>query len=137
MENEAPYKVPRHTVRIEFEEGHEYHGAVARFMTSVSLEGFFDVAKMADSDDIDKQREALERIGDEMLLDWNLTDGDGKPVPPDAAGMMSLDVAFAMELLKQWGEAQRGLSAPLSDASTNGRLSGPQLVTTEASSQSH
>lgn len=58
----------------------------------------------------------------EHLIEWNLEDFEGKPVPMTAAGLRSLDPPAARLIVIEWLRAVRGVSAPFDRRSASGGL---------------
>ena len=61
----------------------------------------------------------------DRLVDWNVEDDDGKPVPTTFEGVRSLDVDFNWAVIDAWQNAAAGVKAPLDEPSTSGE---PSLV---------
>lgn len=61
----------------------------------------------------------------ESLVDWNLEDEDGIPVPATVEGVMSQDMDFMMGIAAVWIDALHGVSPPLASGSTG---VGPSLA---------
>ena len=58
-----------------------------------------------------------------VLVEWNLEDDQGQPIPADEAGMGMVPPAFASFLITKWGEAAVNPPAPLSGISNGGSTS--------------
>lgn len=100
------FKVPKKTFRLVFED-EDYAGAeiVCR---SVKLSELFEITGMSD-----KPKEMFRRFGDEVVVEWNLEDDDGKPLPADGEGMLAQPVEFSNVLVKAWSEGLTTVAAPL------------------------
>jgi len=70
----------------------------------------------------------LEEFGD-ALIEWNLEDERGKPIPCTRAGLFSIDNDLALALATEWMDRLGGkVDAPLQDSSPAGELSAaPQI----------
>jgi len=55
------------------------------------------------------------------LMEWNLEDASGEPVPANGAGMLQIPLSLAMLIVQHWIEAVSAVPAPLSE--TSGDLS--------------
>lgn len=62
----------------------------------------------------------LFEIMSEALVEWNLENEDGTPVPATKEGVMTQDMDFVMAIITSWTEAISGVSAPLASGSTSG-----------------
>lgn len=60
----------------------------------------------------------------EALIDWNIEDEDGTPVPATLEGVRSQDADFMLAVVMAWLEAIGDVSAPLGRTSSGG---GPSL----------
>ena len=58
----------------------------------------------------------------QMLVEWNLEDDDGQPVPATAEGVMAQDMKFIVYLLNTANDAIYGISDPLDESSTSGEM---------------
>jgi hypothetical protein len=121
------YRPKRQTFKLVFEDGTEFDGLVVR-TTSPSLGVLQETMRLAggpggEGDQID----AMIELFAELLLEWNVEDDDGAPVPTTAVGLATLPAPFVMSLIKAWGEQMREsvqVPAPLDEGSTGGSLSG-------------
>ena len=95
---------------------------------SLSVAEFLDIASLADKVQADKTDAAsagkMFAMFAAALDSWNLT-RKGEPVPATAAGVHSLDLDFALELIMAWMEAigSVGESSPLANGSRSGASS--------------
>lgn len=62
---------------------------------------------------------------DDVLVEWDLVDDDGVPIPATAAGMAQLEMDEVMLFITAWQNAVAAVPAPLSPASNAGS---PSLV---------
>jgi hypothetical protein len=56
----------------------------------------------------------------DALVEWNLEEDDGTPVPATAEGVLSQDMDFVMLVVQAWLTGIMGVSAPLGGGSTSG-----------------
>lgn len=112
------FRVPRREALVEFEEGHEYHGAEVRLRLDVPMGLVFEFQRLGSDGEA-----ALRRFGDQILLGWNLEDDDGEPVPATADGLLTQPFGFANTLMTRWAEAVTGVPGPLGVPSSNGATS--------------
>lgn len=65
------------------------------------------------------------------LVDWNLEDEDGTPVPATYDGVMGEEPALVMTLMQHWLQAAFGVSDPLGEPSIGGGPSAVASIPTE------
>lgn len=106
--------VSKKTVTVELTEG-DFAGARAVCAADLSLGTY--LAFTRGTDDVEKGEHVLQRFGREILIDWNLDDKDGDPLPANESGLMSVPIDLASALLKGWNEAMSGVPAPLGETS--------------------
>lgn len=119
------YRAPAKTYRLRFDdpdmEGLE---VVAR---SVPVRTFVGLMALASSDD--PSASSIEEIGKLFdafggaLLDWNLTDEHGDPIPATREAVGNQDVDFMLRVALAWMAAIGDAPAPLGAGSTGGRRS--------------
>lgn len=102
------FEVPAKTYRLVFED-EDYAGAEVR-CRSTSIGRLNEIASST---------EAMRLFGDEILIDWNLTE-NGEPVPATGEGMVRVPVEFGRAILNAWTQALVGISGPLGGPSSNG-----------------
>ena len=121
---------------------------------SPSVGELLKITRLADelsapSDEKDKQLTEFFGWFARHLIGWNLEEGDGedaegKPVPPDLHGVLSLDMELAMKIAMTWVQAISGtlppLAAPSSETDGTNPLEGsipmspPSPVSSESAS---
>jgi len=107
------FRLPERTARITFE-GTDYDGAEIRVRLNVSFAQFIALRESAQSED----QESMARLfGENVLMDWNLEDDEGRPMPADADGMMMIPLDLANLVVGHWVEQVAGVPAPLSETS--------------------
>lgn len=123
------YKATPRTVKIQFAEGHEHHGAEAR-ARRMSL-GEWEAVIEGDEDN------ALAEFT-QRLVSWNLTDDDDQPIPATAEGLRQVDTSLVTALKNAWLQSIVGVhtSDPLSQSSPSGAPSLVESVPMEALSPS-
>jgi hypothetical protein len=85
----------------------------------------------------DEDRAALVELLADNLLEWNLEDADGEPVPPNAAGILEhLEEVVLGVILREWYKAATGVTAPLDEPSTDSAPSVELSIPMEMSSAS-
>lgn len=109
------------TARIVFE-GTDYDGAEVVVRLSVPLGLALQFQDMTEVDMEDRSRlfDSFARIA---LVEWNLEEEDGEPVPCNAAGLASIPFDLANIVMTQWAEAIGNLPGPLGVISVNGGTS--------------
>lgn len=86
-------------------------------------------------DDKDNIRVSVELLA-ERIVEWNLEDEHGKPVPPTLDAMLEEDDDFIFAIINRWTDAVSGVKAPLQQSSPSGEPSPVELVPMEALSES-
>jgi hypothetical protein len=108
--------------RMTFE-GTVLDGLVAT-VNSVPVGTMLQIAEMA-ADGAEFTPEGLKTLGSlfellaDSLVEWNLQDDDGTPIPPTIDGVRTLDMDEALLLIREWMKAAAGVSSPL-EPSLNG-----------------
>jgi hypothetical protein len=127
-EQRRGFRRQRKRYRLRFE-GTSLDGLVV-VMESVQIATMLQIAEMASLAD-ELTPEGLQSLGvmfellAEALIEWNLEEEDGTPVPATIDGVKSLDLGDAMLLIKEWMGAIGGVDRPLDQGSTGG---GPSAV---------
>lgn len=78
---------------------------------------------------------SVELLAD-RIVDWNLEDEDGTPVPVTLEAMHEEDDDLILAIISRWMEAVAGVSAPLDETSNSGATSPVASIPTEALSPS-
>ena len=103
------FRLPERTALINFE-GTDYDGAEIRVRLSVTFAQFIALRESAQGED----QEGMARLfGETVLMDWNLEDADGKPIPADGDGMLAIPLELTNLIVQHWVEAVSGIPAPL------------------------
>jgi hypothetical protein len=117
------------TYRLRFEDS-DMEGLDVR-AGSLTVGAMLDLSRLADTAR-DNPDEADRMFGEfaRALITWNVevdaADDDGvsrQPVPPTLEGIRSLDVDFALAVIKAWLEAVSGVPDPLAGRSNSGQPS--------------
>jgi len=107
------FRIPERTARVAFE-GTDYDGAEIKLKLSVSFAQFIALRESAMGED----QEFMARLfGETVLMEWNLEDEDGQPLPADGDGMMAIPMDLTNKVVQHWVEAVSGISAPLEQPS--------------------
>ena len=107
------FRLPERTARITFE-GTDYDGAEIRVRLSVTFAQFIALRESAQGED----QEGMARLfGENVLMDWNLEDADGTPIPANGDGMMALPLDLTNRVVQHWVEAVAEVPAPLAPPS--------------------
>ena len=125
---------PGDVVIVEITEGN-YAGTSAVCSRALSLGVYLDMTRN-DEDRTPQEVMAantslLRRFGREILLEWNLDDRDGNPLPASEEGIMAIPMVLSGALFMQWQGALTGVGAPLGAGSSNGTTS-PEASTPKA-----
>lgn len=119
------FKLPRRNAFIKFED--DFEGAEVRIKLDVTLEEFMFVQKLQADGNVEG---VCEFVG-ALLIDWNLEDDDGNPLPANKEGARRATFAFIDRLLTEWVKAQTGVPGPLGAQSANG-VKPPMAIPQEA-----
>ena len=112
------FKVTKRYGNIDFDDDSEYSGVYARVVISVPFETLFWFQRNVSTEEVSTGLEALKKFGDEFLVEWNLEDEDGNPMPATGDGILALpDYNLATQLLTGWIEAVVTPPDPLSTKS--------------------
>ncbi len=107
------FRLPERTALINFE-GTDYDGAEIQLRLSVSFAQFIALRESAQGED----QEGMARLfGQNVLMDWNLEDDAGQPIPANGEGMLEIPLSLAMLLVQHWVEAVSAVSSPLPETS--------------------
>jgi len=107
------FRIPDQTAHITFS-GTDYDGAEIWVRLNVSFAHYIALREAAEGDD---QAKMAELFGGEVLMEWNLEDASGEPVPATGDGMLQIPLSLAMLIVQHWIEAVAGVSAPLETTS--------------------
>ena len=88
--------------RLHFEDP-EFEGLEVLAGT-LPLKDLLAINKMAKSEDPEDQMNMFRKFA-RALVEWNLEDDKGKPVPATFDGLLSQDVGFVNEIIRAWMEA--------------------------------
>ncbi|MFD5814419.1 hypothetical protein [Streptomyces sp. NPDC127038] len=72
----------------------------------------------------------------DRIVDWNLEDEQGTPVPATLEAMKGEDDDLILDIINKWMEAVSGVPAPLEMPSPSGEISQVASIPTEALSPS-
>jgi len=107
------FRLPERTAKINFE-GTDYDGAEIQLRLSVSFAQFIALRESAQGED----QEGMARLfGQNVLMDWNLEDADGKPIPADGDGMLAIPLELTNLVVQHWVEEVAGVPSPLPEPS--------------------
>jgi len=111
------FRLPEKTARITFE-GTDYDGAEIQLRLSVTFAQFIALREAAQGED---QAGMARLFGQNVLMEWNLDDADGNPIPADGDGMLAIPLELTNLIVQHWVEEVAGVPAPLVE--TSGDLS--------------
>ena len=122
------FRIPERTARVTFE-GTDYDGAEIKLRLSVSFAQFIALRESAQGED----QEGMARLfGQNVLMEWNLEDEDGLPLPADGDGMMAIPLDLTNQIVQHWVEAVAAVPAPLGETSGDlSKLAAASTVTVE------
>lgn len=108
---------PKNVARLHFTD-EEYDGAEVTVSLSASVGLYMEMSKGARG--TDELNALFHRFGDELLVEWNITDRHGNLRPADGQGMVDVDTDFAQAILSTWLDTKAGVSAPLEEEPSDG-----------------
>lgn len=123
------YRPKRKVYRLAFEDA-DMGGLVIR-AHSTSLGGLLAALGVLVIDTDDLRPEDLARLHElfetfaAALVEWNVEDDRGQPVPATFEGVKSQDADFVLVVIRAWVDAVSGVPAPLGPPSPGG---GPSAV---------
>lgn len=112
------HKIPR--INVTFPEGHDYHGCEVT-LRRLKLREWLDITGLGGDEE-----PVVRHIGDQLrtmadkLIDWNLEEEDGTPVPTTVEAVLDQDQTLMMAILEAWLDNLAGVPAPLEPSSTSG-----------------
>lgn len=121
----ARFKREPKAYRLKFEG--EFDGLEVT-MRSLPVEQFLSVSETAlaarDGNDsgIQAAGEMVRAIAG-ALVEWNLDDEDGQPIPATYEGLCSQDIDLVLAISRAWMTAMGGVEPPLPDGSSDGATS--------------
>lgn len=109
------YRPKRKIFTLEFE-GEAYEGLEVR-IRGLNTGQMIDL-DTARADGRDEAVIAILQLMADRLVEWNVEDDDGQPVPTTFDGVRSLDLDFNWAIIDAWQDAVAGVAAPLDEPST-------------------
>lgn len=116
------YRPERKIYRLSFED----HPGLEVRAKSVPLGEFLSISELAGVNGRDVTRQDTAKVAELFsgfagaLVDWNLEDDGGTPVPATLEGLYSQDFDFALEIIVGWMESIAGVPGPLDKPSSSG-----------------
>ena len=107
------FRIPDQTAHLTFS-GTDYDGAEIWVRLNVSFRHYISLREAAEGDD---QARMAALFGGDVLMDWNLEDDAGQPIPANGEGMLEIPLSLAMLVVQHWVEAVSGVSSPLPEES--------------------
>jgi hypothetical protein len=118
------YTPKRRVFRLRFED-EEYDGLVVKVRSTsvgrlLEFMGFLamDTDELTPAD-VEKITGLFEAFA-EVLVEWNVQDDDGQPVPATLDGVRTQDADFVMAIMRVWFQAVTTAPAPLAPPSSAG-----------------
>lgn len=122
------YKPKRKIYTLAFE-GEEYEGLEVK-IRGLNTGQVMDI-DAARADGGDSAIVAMLQLMAEQLVEWNVEDDEGQPVPTTFEGVRSLDIDFNWAVIDAWQNAAAGVKDPLDSDSTSTELSLVASIPTE------
>lgn len=121
---DTPGRYRRPLLRLRFEDD-EYEGLVVRCRRP----SIGEIFALRTADSIGELEQIINLFigeyagGDPLIIEWNLDDHHGDPVPVTDAGLRSVDIRLLVEISDQLRQAAAGVSPPLPPPSPDGDTS--------------
>lgn len=119
------YRPKRKTYLLEFEDP-DLNGLEVK-VRGLSTGQVLDLTT-AKEDGSDESIRSLLMLLAGQLIEWNVEDDAGRPVPADLDGVRSQEIAFNMAIINAWEQALVGVPAPLESGSPSGEPSPVELA---------
>jgi len=103
--NKKGFRVARRDALLTFPDTSEYFGAEITAKLDVNVAMFLEFQGINDGASAEELRSAFLLFGDSVIIDWNLEDDDGDPVPPTGAGFMTLPPSFCTAVIGAWADS--------------------------------
>lgn len=121
------FVVPRDIYKLEFD-GPKYAGIVVRvraasYGTLLHVDDLFQPQENPDYKEVRRRLDELHGLFVEHLVDWNLLEEDGTPVPPTVDGLRSQQGPFTNAIITAWRSTPIEVPAPLGQPSSAGEQS--------------
>jgi hypothetical protein len=122
----AGFTVPRDIYKLEFD-GEQYAGIVVRvraasFGTLLHIDDLFQPGESSEYADTRKKVDELHQMFVDHLVDWNLEEEDGRPVPVTVEGLRSQQGPFTNAIITAWRTTPVEVPVPLERPSSDGEL---------------
>ena len=99
-----PFVLQRREGNLTFPEDHEFHGLEIRVKLDVNISTFLEFQIVSETNTAEDMRMMFLKFGDEIVLEWNLHDEDGKPVPSTGNGFLELPPNICTAMIQSWAE---------------------------------
>jgi hypothetical protein len=124
-ENTMGFTVKRKIYKLIFEDddlaGLEILARSVSLGQMLAISGEGRVGKV-DTEDAEQTQGMFEMFAG-ALVQWNLEEEDGTPIPVTMEGLQGLDTEFVTAIIEAWTSAIAGVTAPLAKQSTSGGTS--------------
>lgn len=136
----AGFTVPRDIYKLEFD-GEQYAGIVVRvraasFGTLLHIDDLFQPKEKTEYADTRSAVDELHEAFVAHLVDWNLEEEDGTPVPTTVEGLRSQQGSFTNAIITAWRTTPVEVPAPLGQRSNAGEQLEELQIPMEPSSES-
>lgn len=128
------YTPGRKVFKLKFEG--DYEGLEVK-VKSIPLGKFLKFANLLEIDSKNPSSEDMKELESlfgsfaEVLVEWNLEDEDGQPVPCTSEGLFAQDLDMVLTIILEWSSALSSASRPLHKASNGGKQSPEVLIPME------
>lgn len=129
------YKRNRKLYKLVFDQDTDYAGLEVVVGTVTMGQLLTMRTGKQDDDGKDGVQASVELLAD-RIVEWNLEDEDGQPVPPTLDAMYGEDDDLILAIINRWTDAISAVRAPLQQSSPSGEPSLVESVPMEALSES-
>lgn len=120
------FKVQRTSIRLIFDEPALEGAEVVCRGVPVSV--FLDLANLKEQDGAEAAQQLFAMFAEKALESWNLEEEDGTPIPATSEGVLSLETALVMRIIRAWMGSVTNPPAPLGKPSDNGAAMPPEPI---------
>lgn len=110
------FRLPVKTAELQF--SGDYEGAEVEVLLTLPMGKLWRIQELINN--TDNGLEAFDEFGNDILIKWNIVDGEGN-IPPDATGIRRIDPLFALLIMREWVKAVMNPPDPLFEPSENGK----------------
>jgi len=123
------FRIPKRLNTALFQFEGDWDDAEVRVNLSIPFGLVLDMQALSDKADTGRLRELIKVFNKIALLEWNLEEDDGTPIPTQPDGLERVPMEFARAIMTQTMQALGQVPDPLAKSSSNGRILIPESET--------